>query len=49
MSVKKSAWDREVEDTPQETEERPPKFTSTYERGRGASWFENPILQISLN
>lgn len=37
MSVKKSTWDREVEDTPQETEERPPKFTSTYERGRGAS------------
>lgn len=37
MSVKKSAWDRKVEDMPQETEEHPPKFTSTYERGRGAS------------
>lgn len=37
MSVKKSEWDREAEDTPQETEARPPKFTSTYERGRGVS------------
>lgn len=37
MSVKEVVWDSEVGDTPQEAEECPPKFTSTYKWGGVAS------------